>query len=137
MTRFRTDRRGATALEFALCCPAVLLVVFGLFTTYSLVSSARAINVGVMRALRHAAVNSNAGPSGVETAFRDAAGVIWASVGKGASVSITPSTFRAGDTVSIAISYAWAAPARLSGSLRNAIFERATLTGGGSVRVVN
>lgn len=137
MTRLRQDGRGSAALEFALCFPAILLFVFGLFAVYSLVSSWRAIDVGIEKALRYAAVHGGAGAGPVTTAYNNAARTIWRTVGTASTVTVTPSTYKAGDVVQVSVSYVWAAPARLRGSLANPLFNGVTLTAAGSMRVVN
>lgn len=134
---FRSDRRGATALEFALCFPAILLFVFSMFAVYSLVSCWRAIDVGIEKALRYAAVHGGDGVTPVTNAFNTAAGTIWPTVGTASTVTVTPASYKAGDVVQVSVSYVWAAPARLQGSLANTLFNGVTLAAAGSMRVIN
>ena len=131
------DRRAAAALEFALAFPAILLLVFGIYAAYSLVSTWRAMDVGLQRALRYAAVNGGGGQANVAAAYRTAARVVWTAAGNGSTVTVTPATFTAGQDVTIAASYAWGAPATLAGTLANPIFAGITLTTSATIRVVH
>ena len=122
--QLKTDRRGATALEFGLCFPAVLLGVFGLFALYSLIVCKRAMEYGVEKALRYAAVNSAVSTQAVVTTqYNTAAGALWKDVGLHSTVTVTPATFKRGDTVSVSVTYAWVAPIVLKGSVSSTLFD--------------
>lgn len=62
MTRrfFRTDRSGATALEFALCAPAFFMLVMGIVQGGLLVWMQLALQQGVEAAARCASINKTA-----------------------------------------------------------------------------
>ncbi len=131
------DRRASTALEFALCFPAVLLFMFSLFAVYSLISTWRAMDVGIERALRYAAVRGGTSTSNVTTAFSDAASVIWRDVGACNCATVSPSNFAAGGDVTVSVTYTWAAPAILRGTPATTLFNGVTLTASGTMRVIN
>lgn len=57
---FRSDSRGATALEFALCAPAFFMLVMGIVELGLLVWMQLALQQGVEAAARCASVNKNA-----------------------------------------------------------------------------
>jgi Flp pilus assembly protein TadG len=133
----RIDRRGATALEFALVFPVFLLFIFGLFAGYSLISCRRAMDYGIEKALRYATVHGGGGTAGVSSAYAAAAAVIWPDVGANSSVSVTPSTFKAGDTVSVSVTYNWAAPAGLKAPENTVLFAAVMLSASGSMRVTS
>ena len=131
--RLDADRRGATALEFTLCFPAVLLFVFGTFAIYSMVSCKRAMDVGVERALRYASVHSAEGAVKATDAYISAARVIWPGVGSGSSVTVSWSS----NVATVSASYVWAAPAGLGTLFNTTLFNGVTLSAGGKMRVVN
>ena len=135
--RLRGDLRGATALEFAIVFPVFLLFVFGLFAGYSLISCRRAMDYGIEKALRYAIVHGGGGASGVSGAYAAAATVIWPDVGASSVVSVTPSSFKSGDTVVVSVTYGWAPPAGLTGSVNNGLFNAVTLSASGSMRVMS
>ena len=114
----------------------MLLAVFTLFALYSLVVCKRAMDYGVEKSLRYAAVHGGTGAAGVITAYNTAAGNIWGSVGTGSTVTVTPAAFKAGDTVQVTATYYWAAPAVLKNMLASLIFIPVTLSVGGSMTVV-
>ncbi|HEX4635754.1 MAG TPA: TadE/TadG family type IV pilus assembly protein [Rhizomicrobium sp.] len=57
---FRTDRSGATALEFALCAPAFFMLVMGIVQGGLLVWMQLALQQGVEAAARCASINKTA-----------------------------------------------------------------------------
>jgi Flp pilus assembly protein TadG len=57
---FRTDRSGATALEFALCAPAFFMLVMGIVEAGLLVWMQLALQQGVEAAARCASINKTA-----------------------------------------------------------------------------
>lgn len=148
LQRLRRERRGGTALEFALVFPTMLLMLIGLTVLYTLLATKRAVDFGIERALRTAAVNSAGGASAVQQAYAKAAGTIWTPAGTTTGVTVkvsaggtgalaVASTFSPGDTVQVNISYDWVASASLAAPYANRIFTPATLTANGSVRVIN
>jgi Flp pilus assembly protein TadG len=56
---FRSDSRGATALEFALCAPAFFMLVMGIVELGLLVWMQLALQQGVESAARCASINKN------------------------------------------------------------------------------
>ncbi len=134
-------RNGATSLEVALVFPTFLLFIFGMFAVYTLISARRAMDYGVEKALRYAVVHGGGGTGGntaVGTAFANAASVVWPAVGANAVVTVTPAAgFKAGDTVVIAVSYAWSAPATTKSNAGVTLFQPVTLNASASMRVVN
>ena len=131
------DRRGSTALEFALCFPAVLLMVFGTFAIYSLISCWRAMDVGIERALRYAVVHGGGGTAEVVNRYNAAAANIWPSVGTASTVTVTPAAFKAGDVVTVNVSYVWGAPATIGGPPAVSLFTGVTLVTQARMRVIN
>ena len=142
------DRRGGTALEFALVFPTILLMLLGLICIYTLVATKRAVDYGIERALRVATVNSAGGTAAVTSAYVAAAKTIWTSAGTSNGVTVTvsaggtgtaatSSTFAPGDVVKVSVSFNWVAAAALLAPYANRIFTPTTLTASGSVRVMN
>lgn len=110
------NRSGTAALEFALVVPALLLFVFGMFNLYGLSRAKRAMDFGIERALRYAAIHAGGNTAAVVTAYCNAAIIISADVGgatqcTAANVTVTPSTITAGQPVTVTATYTWAPPA--------------------------
>ncbi len=148
MRALRRDRCGATALEFALVFPAILLTFFALLAIFTLVASRRAIDYGIERALRTGAVNSAGGTAAMKTAFTNAAATVWSSAASGAVVTITVSaggtgtaaasaTFNPGDVVQVAVTYNWLPPSSYGSPVVSKILNPATLSTSGSMRAIN
>jgi Flp pilus assembly protein TadG len=60
---FRSDNRGATALEFALCAPAFFMLVMGIVELGLLVWMQLALQQGVEAAARCASIDKNNCPN--------------------------------------------------------------------------
>lgn len=133
--RILHDRRAVTALEFAFVFPAFILLIVGMFAMYTLMTARRAMDYGIEKALRYAAVNGGSGTSGVTAAYNTAAEVIWRDAGVNSSVSVTPTNFKAGDTVTVSVTYPWVAPAGLKASPSTSLFDPVTLSATGAMRV--
>jgi len=135
------DRRGATALEFALVFPTFLTFIFGFFTVYSMTSAKRAMDFGVERALRYVAANGGASASAVLTAYCNGASTINGDVGSttncsASALTITPSSFSAGTWVTISSTYTWVPPTG-SGTGPVPQFLTSSMTSSGQIRVVH
>ena len=136
--RLLPAREGVAALEMALVLPLMLLFVFGLFAVYSLLSARRAMDYGIEKALRYAATNSSGGAAAVSTAFKTAASIVWSDVGANATVTVTPTpTFKASDTVQVAVTYAWSPLTSVIAANGASLFPAMTLSATASMRVVN
>ncbi len=131
------DRRGSAALEFALVFPAVLLFLVGMIAVYTLIASKRAMDYGIEKGLRYAITHGGSGTAPVVNAYNVAAGVVWRTVGASSSVTVTPAAYKAGDTVTISVTFAWAPPAGLLAPYNNSVFAPVTLSANGSARVMN
>ncbi len=132
------DRRGLAALEFASVVPMLLITVMGILALNDLVASRRALDFGIERALRYAAVQSSgATVSTVKAAFQTAAGSISNSVSTTSTVTVTPATFKPGDTVQVSVTYSWVTPANWATSSSTSMFQALSMTGSGSIRVLN
>lgn len=110
------NRSGTTALEFALVVPALLLFVFGMFNLYGLTRAKRAMDFGIERALRYAAIHGGGSAASVITAYCNAAIIISGDVGgatncTSTNVTVTPSTITAGVVTTVTATYTWAPPA--------------------------
>jgi Flp pilus assembly protein TadG len=140
MTRsLRTDRRGTTALELALVFPVFLLILFGILTTFDLIMSRRAMDYGLEKALRYAAVHSTAGAAAVKSTLCNSASVVMGAVGSGTcttNVTLTPATPTVNSTLQISYSYTWTPTADYSPT-STPTFSAITMTATGSVYVVN
>lgn len=145
---FGRDRRASTALEFALIFPTLLLLLLGVMMIYTLIASRRAVDYGIERALRTAAVNSAGGASALKSVYASAAGAVWTSAGVSNGVTVqvsaggtgtlaTANTFSPGDTVQVTVTFNWVASGALAAPYAARIFNPATLTATGSVRVIN
>ena len=64
---FRSDRSGATALEFALCAPAFFMLVMGIVELGLLVWMQLALQQGVEAAARCASIDKNNCPNSTQT----------------------------------------------------------------------
>lgn len=107
-----SERSGATALETAIVLPVVLMVILALMTSYSLLSSLRAVEFGLEGALRFAAVSSTtATPTSIAAAFKTAASRLSADVGAASTVVVTSTLgYQPGRPVQVAVTYRWTAP---------------------------
>lgn len=132
-----SDHQGATALEFAVVFPVFILFIFGMIAAYSLISCRRAMDYGIEKALRYAAVHGGAGSTPVSNAYALAASTVWPSVGTSSSVVVSPSTYSFGQSVRVTATYNWFAPAGLTGRYSTTLFSAITLTAAGEMRVVN
>ena len=134
------NRSGTTALEFALVAPALLLFVFGMFNIYGLTRAKRAMDFGVERALRYAAIHSGSSTAAVVTAYCNAATIISADVGgatkcTATNVTVTPATITAGTVTTVTATYSWAPPAGYAAGFTPQ-FVSTTLNATGKVRVL-
>jgi Flp pilus assembly protein TadG len=66
--RLRTDRSGASAVEFAIILPVFILLVLGSISAATLIFSISSLNYAVEDAARCAAVNKTLCSDGVSTA---------------------------------------------------------------------
>jgi Flp pilus assembly protein TadG len=128
------DRRCVTAVETAMAMPVFLLLVLGSVAGVWLLMSYRAIDFGMERALRYAAVHGGSGTAGVQAVFTSAAGAILSDVGASATVNVTSndptnsSNFVAGDTVTISVSYVWNSPVGTTSPFIGTFFPQRTLS---------
>ncbi len=136
----RRDRRGATALEFALVCPAFIMFIFGFIVVADLIQCRRAMDFGVERALRYAAVHSTAGATGVQNAYYKAAFEIMSDVGTSSASSTVQATaspsFGVGNVVTVTATYTWNPLVNYSFAA-TPMFGTMTMTATGSITAVN
>lgn len=132
--RLKTDRTGATALEFALVFPAFILFVFGMISVYSLAATRRAMDFGLERAMRCVAIHCSTGAS---TVYYNTAGILDPGVGNTANGTfvVSPSTYTQGTTVTVTATYTWSAPANYTWKTAPQ-FTSLNLTASGQVRVL-
>ena len=137
LARLLRANRGVTALEFAAVAPVFVLFVMGTFACYSLVTARMAIDYGIDRALRYAAVNGGASAPNILGQFQAAAGVLSSDVAANAKLQPAPQAVTIGSTnqpgVRIDVSYLW--PAEDS-SYGIKLFSGVTITTNGSMIVV-
>jgi Flp pilus assembly protein TadG len=132
--RLAKDRRCVTAVETAMAIPIFLLLVIGSIGGFGILLAYRAIDYGMERGLRYAAVHGGSGITGVKAVFASAAGTILADVGANATVTVTSndpttsSNFVSGDTVTMTVSYVWNSPVGTSSPLGGTFFPQRTMT---------
>jgi Flp pilus assembly protein TadG len=102
------DRRGASALEFALVAPFVLVLMIGLIDVARLLSNQQALDHGVAVAARWAVVNSaSASTASIQAKFkRDVQALLGDCDGCSIKVAFDPSA-QPGAAVTIAATYPW------------------------------
>jgi Flp pilus assembly protein TadG len=109
MRRF-ADRRGATALEFAVSILVVLTLAFATFDLAWLFATQHAMNYGVEKAVRYAVVNSaSATTATIKSQFVTAVTPVLGATKAAAAtvqVSFSPSE-KVGGTVTVTASVAW------------------------------
>ncbi len=132
------DRGGATALEFALVCPVFIAFIIGFIVFGDLIQCRRAMDFGVERALRYAAVHSSAGSAAVSNMYFSNAKEVMSSVGtsnESSTVSVTPVNFSAGSLVTVTATYVWNPISNYSLN-STPLFGSLTLTATGAMTVV-
>lgn len=144
----RTDRSAATALEFALVFPCLMLFIFSFIAIYSMFAARRAIDFGTERALRYAAVHSGTSLSSLTTTvFNPAASTVWRTVGVTSTVTYTtttsgvvnasPTTFAVGDTLALSVAYQWGAPAFINIPYSSTVLIPINVSSTASIRILN
>lgn len=130
MIRVLEDNRGATALEAAIVLPIVLTVAVMLITSYDALSSRRAVEVGLDRALRHVAVHSaTATDASIKAAYKLAADAISTDAGSQSTLVVSPSSgFQRGSPVQIAVTFTWRPTAAQTGFVSIPMNRTASVT---------
>jgi Flp pilus assembly protein TadG len=126
--RLAQDRRCVTAVETAIALPVFLILVMGTIAAFGLLEANRAIDFGLERALRYAAVHGGSGIAGVQAVFASSAGAILSDVGVNATVQVTPTNFTNGNTVSITVTYVWNSPVGTTSPWIGSWFPQQTLS---------
>ena len=133
------DDRGATALEFAIVFPVFILFFYGMLACYSLIISWRAMDLGLQRAMRYAAISSGATVANVKAAFVAGANIVSADVGANAVVTVSAAPVTGG-TVKVSATYAWTPMASFNynfgAGAPATVFKALTLANEATVKVV-
>lgn len=114
--------------------PVFMLLVLGTVAGFGLLMAYRAIDFGMERALRYAAVHGGSGIAGVQSVFTTSAATILSDVGASATVNVTSndpttsSNFVAGDKVTISVTYVWNSPVGTTSPLIGTFFPQQTLS---------
>ena len=127
----RSDRRGATALEAAVVLPLAASMIVMLVSLYDVMSSQRAVEYGLERALRYVAVQSATATSATITdRFMTSARALSPQITTAnSSVAVSPASgFTPGQTVSIAVTYTWQPTAYTPGFLAIPMNRTASVT---------
>ncbi len=123
------DRRGTTALEFALVAPIVLMLLFGIFEFGRLIGDQHALDYGVDAAARYAIVSSgSATTSSITATFNSAvAPLLGGCTGCDVHITFNPSYAR-GNSVTITATYPWSPVAGLNILAAQTLSSSTTLT---------
>jgi Flp pilus assembly protein TadG len=102
------ERRGTTALEFALVAPMVLTLMIGLLDIGRLFGDQYALDQGVAVAARYAVVNSAlASVTSIESMFKQAVQPLLGGCG-GCTIAVTfAPSYQPGAAVTVTASYPW------------------------------
>ncbi len=116
-----------TAVETAIALPVFLLLVLGMIGGFGLLEAYRAIDYGLEKALRFAAVHGGSGQAAVQAVFASAAGTILSDVGVNANATVTPANFQLGNTVQIQVTYVWNSPVGTTSPFMGTFFPQQTI----------